>query len=66
MKTKPAARTKLVRVRADLADMMSALNWHDRLSAPDFLDPLIRRAIEERFIKLPKAVRDRALTNRTD
>lgn len=52
--------TSLVRIAADLTEMMSALAWMKVLpgSAAVVLDPLVRPWIEAEFAKLPAGVRD--------
>ena len=55
-------RTKPVRVPADLAAMLSAIRFADRSFKPyQFLEPLIRAAIEERFDTLPREIKNLAL-----
>lgn len=54
--------TKLVRVKADLCEMLSVIVWYDREAVvPDILDPLIRAEIERRFAEIPETFRQTAL-----
>jgi hypothetical protein len=54
--------TKLTRLPADLVAMLSAVSWWDRtFVVADFLDPLVRKAIEKRFDSIPAEFRETAL-----
>lgn len=54
----PITATKPVRVKADLAEMLSGISWYEtKFSIPDFLDGIIRDAVAERFAALPEGVR---------
>jgi hypothetical protein len=52
-------RTKTIRIAADLADMLQGIAAFDATAGTPaaVLDPLIRRAVEKKFARLPPAVR---------
>lgn len=50
-------RTEMIRVRADLAEMLSAIYFHERANSAEVLDPLIRPALTERYNALPPEIR---------
>ena len=55
-------QTKHVRLALDIAEMISAITFHDeQITAAELCDPLLRPTIEERFESLPEYIRQRAL-----
>ncbi len=52
-----AAPVRLVRINADLADMLAVVTLAGRTTNRDYLDALIRPDVERRFNALPAAVR---------
>jgi hypothetical protein len=60
-KTAATPQTRLVRVPADLAEMLSAIVWHDRnVVIPELIEPLIRPTVKRMYDRLPKDARERA------
>jgi hypothetical protein len=57
-KMKRTVGTKLTRIQGDLAGMLSDIIRYNRLASADYLDPLIRKKIEQDYAALPKAYRD--------
>lgn len=58
----PVTQTKHVRLAIDIAEMISAITYHDgTVTQAELCDPLLRPTIQERFDNLPDYVRQRAL-----
>jgi hypothetical protein len=49
----------MVRMSADLAEMVTAVAEHEGSTSAEVLDPLIRPAVEARFAGVPQWMRDR-------
>jgi hypothetical protein len=56
--------TRHIRLRGDLAMMISAIAWYERTTTAELADPLLRSAIEKRFAKLPSDAKTRAMAPR--
>ncbi len=59
-----AVDTRHIRIRGDLQQMIAAVAWYERTTTADLADPLLRKAIEKRFAKLPDDAKARALAAR--
>lgn len=57
-----ALRTTNTRVMRDVGVKLDAICRYEGVRAADFLDPLIRKAIEKRFNELPEEYREKVLT----